>query len=327
MATLRWDAPKQRKLENGVSKGVLYPKGRAGVVWNGLTAITEKPTGGEEVALHADNHKYASFRTAEGFEGTIEAYTYPEAFSECDGSVSVTDGVKIGQQKRLPFDFCYRTEVISAGDSIYDKNYKLHLIFNAIASPSDRNYQTLNDSPDATQLSWNIQCLPFAINGHKAASTITIDTSKADRIKVEAIESILYGLNGEEPRMPNPDEIVNMLKRLDLHRVFIDVFGTSGNWIWDTFNFREDTVPIAIDRESMRHVYSEPEPGTEYLLPAIAYSLLSESENGQRSYMLVVADTARPSTYVTELKSRLSLSGEEVIKSGDTYYYTYTLQV
>jgi len=327
MAKLQWDAASQRKVEYGISKGVLYPRGEAGVAWNGLIAVTEKPSGGDVVKLYADNQQYASFRSFEKYEATIEAYMYPEEFGKCDGSLKVAEGVKIGQQKRLPFDFCYRTEIKVASDSIYDHPYKLHLVFNATAAPSERNYQTLNESPDVTTFSWDVQSMPFIINGHNGASTLVIDSTEVDRIKMEELESILYGLNGEPPRMPNPDEILELLKRLDLHRLLMDVFTISGDWIWDTFNIIEDTVPIAIYREAQRHVYCEPEPGTEYIRPSIAYKLLSENENGQRKYMIIVVDTANPSDVVQVLKSKLTLHGEEVIRSGDTYYYTYTLYI
>lgn len=327
MAMLKWDATGQRRVEAGISRGVLYPRGKSGVAWNGLTAVHERPSGAEEVGLFADNLKYASFRSSERFEATVEAYIYPEEFSECDGSVTVTDGVKIGQQKRLPFDLCYRTEIFTDTDSIFTDNYKIHLVYNATASPSERNHQTLNDSPDAMEMSWELQCMPFIINGHRAASTIVLDTTKADRIKIEAIEKILYGSPDSNPRMPDPDEVVQLLKRLDLHRVFLDAFSQKGQWIWDTFNFREDTVPIAIDRESERHIYNEPAPGTEYVRPAIAYSLLSEEPNGQRRYMIVVVDTNRNSEYAAYLKTRLDLTNEEITKSGDTYYYSYILYI
>lgn len=327
MATLKWDATGQRKVENGVSKGVLYPLGKSGVAWNGLTAVSEKTTGGEIVELHADNHRYGSFRTYDEFEATIEAYTYPEEFAECDGSVTVADGVKIGQQRRRPFDFCYRTEVYTDAENHYDHEYRIHLIYNATASPSERNYKTLNDSPEAIQFSWDLQCMPFSIKGRRAASTIILDSRAIDRIKLEALEKILYGHDDVAPRMPSPEEIVKLIQRLDLHRIFMDVFARSGDWIWDTFNFREDTVPIAIDREAERHIYNEPASGTEYIKPAIAYSLLSESDDGVRTYMVIVVDTVNPSSHVAELKTKLDLHGEEIIKSGDSYYYTYTLDI
>lgn len=327
MAMLKWDQNGQRKVEYGLSRGVLYPRGRDGVAWNGLTAVSEKPKGGDLVSLHADNQKYATLRSFEQYEATIEAYMYPEEFAECDGSVAVADGVKIGQQKRRPFDFCYRTELLTGGDNIYEHPYKLHLVFNATASPSERNYQTMNESPDATEFSWDLQCMPFTINGHRAASSIVIDSTEVDRIKLDALEDILYGRTGEPPRMPDPDEIVQLLQRLDLHRVLVNVFSVSGNWLWDTFNFREDTVPIAIDRESERHIYYEPESGTQYIRPSIAYSLISENDNGRRKYMLVVIDTEYPSQYVTALQAQLELVGEEVIHSGDTYYYSYSLYI
>lgn len=327
MALLQWDAPHQRKIENGVSRGVLYPKGKNGVVWNGLIAVSERPTGAEVVNLYADNHKYGSLRTFEGLDATIEAYMYPEEFGECDGSMKVANGVKLGQQRRLPFDFCYRTEVFTAADNVYEQKYKLHLIYNATASPTDRNYQTTNESPDAVSMSWELHCMPFTIEGKRAASTIVIDSSEADRIKVEALEKILYGYGGEPPRMPSPDEVIKLIKRLDLHRIFLDVISKSGKWVWDTFNFREDTVPIAIDRESERHLYNEPESGTEYYLPAIAYSLLSESDKGLRKYMVIVADKDKPSQLVTDLKAVLDLTGEEIITVGGTHYFTYTLYI
>jgi len=327
MAILNWDAPSQRKVEYGISKGVLYPRGGSGVAWSGLTAVNEKPTGGEIVKLYADNVQYASFRSLESYEATIEAYMYPDEFGECDGSIKVTDGVKIGQQKRKPFDFCYRTELKVANDSIYDQPYKLHLVFNATASPSERNYRTLNDSPEATQFSWDIHTMPFMLNGHKGASTLIIDSTEVDRIKMEALEKILYGDGDEPPRMPNPDEVVKLLQRLDLHRLLMNVINRTGQWVWDTFNFRTDTVPIAIDRESQRRIYCEPEPGTQYIKPSIAYRLLSEEANGVRRYMLIAIDTANPSSIVADLKSQLNLTGEEVVKSGDTYYYSYILNI
>lgn len=327
MAILKWDAANQRKVEYGLSKGVLYPRGGHGVAWNGLIAVNEKPKGGDVVKLYADNVQYASFRAFETYEATIEAYTYPDEFGECDGSVKVADGIKIGQQKRKPFDFCYRTEIKVASDSVYDNPYKLHLVFNATASPSERNYQTLNDSTDAMSLSWDIQSMPFIINGHKGASTMVIDSTEVDRIKMEALEDILYGRNGELPRMPDPDEVVRLLQRLDLHRVLMEAFTRSGNWVWDTFNFLEDTVPIAIDREAMRHIYNEPEPGTEYIHPSVAYKLLNENEDGRRKYMLIVIDTDNPSNIAEYLKTQLDLRGEEIIRSGSTYYYTYTLYI
>lgn len=325
MALLNWGAATQRKVEFGVSKGVLYPLGRKGVVWNGLTGVQERTKGGETVDLYADNHKYGSLRTYDEFEATIQAYIYPEEFQECDGAVKVSDGIQIGQQKRLPFDFCYRTEIKNAAGNGHLDGYKIHLIYNATASPSDRTYNTLNDSPEATEFSWDLHCIPFTVRGERAASTVVIDSTQADRIKVEALEKILYGHDDVDPRMPSPDEVFQLIRRLDLHRVFMDVFAKSGKWIWDTFNFREDTVPIAIDREAERHIYNEPASGTQYIIPAIAYSLLSESEDGLRKYMVIVADEANPSLYVTDLKSKLNLIGEEIIKSGDVYYYTYTL--
>jgi hypothetical protein len=144
---------------------------------------------------------------------------------------------------------------------------------------------------------------------------------------MEALEKILYGDGDEPPRMPDPDEVVKLLQRLDLHRLLMNVINRTGQWVWDTFNFRTDTVPIAIDRESQRRIYCEPEPGTQYIKPSIAYRLLSEEANGVRRYMLIVIDTANPSSIVADLKTQLNLTGEEIVKSGDTYYYSYILNI
>lgn len=322
MARVKWGNRKDRRIEMGVSKGVLFPKGREGTVWNGLISVSENPTGGENVDLYADNTKYCSLRSAENYEATIEAYTYPEIFAECDGSAIITRGVEIRQQKRLPFDFCFRTEIVDADGNELHGGYKIHLVYNATASPSERSYTTINDSPEATTLSWDIKTVPFVAKGLKPSSKIVIDSTKADRIKVEAIEDILYGNDNTIPRMPDPDEVISLLSRLNLKQLFMNFISRSGRWVWDTFNFDRDTVPIAIDRESERHVFCDPAPGTEFLIPSIAYTLIDEMAD-HRKYMVIVIDDTDMSELASQLENELNMSRETVTRVDSLYYYQY----
>lgn len=217
MSKIVWDETGSRFYETGVNHGVLYKQNTdgtygAGVPWNGLTGVTESPEGAEATDLWADNIKYASMRSAETFGGTIEAYTFPEEFSECDGSYTVVSGVYVGQQKRTPFGFTYRTEVGNDVSSDTDTSYKLHIIFNATASPSQRAYETINDSPNAITLSWEFQTTPVNVSGLKPTSLITIDTTKlsgdGDLAKLALLEDTLYGTANTEPSLPTPDEIM-----------------------------------------------------------------------------------------------------------------------
>lgn len=218
MAILTWDGTGTRFFETGVSKGVLFVQNtdgtyKNGVAWNGLTGVTESPDGAEPNDLYADNIKYATLRSAETFGGTIEAYTYPDEFAECDGSYTPVSGVYFGQQTRTPFGFCYRTEVGSdamAYDN--DEGYKLHIIYNATASPSEKAYETVNDSPDAITLSWEITTtpVPVGITGKKPLSTITIDSTKLDtegKAALADLEEMLYGTASTEPTLPSPDQV------------------------------------------------------------------------------------------------------------------------
>lgn len=221
---LSWDATGERLLESGVSKGVLYIPTNgvyaAGYVWNGLTAVTESPSGAELTDLFADDIKYGSLRAAELFGGTIEAYTYPEEFAACDGSVEIAPGVMIGQQGRSAFGFCYRTKV--SDDSNPDKGYKLHLVYGATASPSEKAYQTINDSPEAITFSWEFSTTPVAVTGQKPTSIIVIDSTKLDAaglVRLAALEVILYGTAATtDPvaaaipaRLPLPDEVKTLM--------------------------------------------------------------------------------------------------------------------
>ena len=215
MSKLVWDQTGERLYETGVKQGVLYPQAAGGtypqgVAWNGLTAVTESPSGAEATALYADDAKYLSLISAEEFGGTIEAYMSPEEFDECDGTASIAGGVSIGQQKRKAFGLCYKTTVGNDVDG-NDHGYKLHIIYGANAAPSERAYATINDSPEAMTLSWEFTTTPVAVTGFKPTSCVTIDSTKADKSKLEALEAILYGSDDEEARLPLPDEIATLM--------------------------------------------------------------------------------------------------------------------
>lgn len=197
MAKLTWDETSKRLYETGVRQGVLYPQDNSGaypngVAWNGLTAITESPSGAEETALWADDIKYLSLRSAEEFGATIEAYTYPDEFAICDGSAELAAGVIVGQQPRKPFGLCYRT-VLGNDTELDAHGYKLHLIYGATASPSERAYQTVNDSPEAITFSWEMTTVPVAVKGARPTACVTIDSTKVDSTKLAALENVLYG--------------------------------------------------------------------------------------------------------------------------------------
>lgn len=213
---LEWDKVGDRYYETGVSRGVLYlldenNEYANGVVWNGLTAVTESPDGAEANDMYADDIKYASLRSAEKFNATIEAYTYPDEFMECDGSTEIVKGVTIGQQHRNTFGFCYRTTIGNDTATEKDDGYKLHLIYGATASPSEKNYQTVNDSPEAITFSWEVETTPVNVAGHKPSANIVVNSLKADPTKLKALEDILYGTEDSEPRLPLPDEVATLM--------------------------------------------------------------------------------------------------------------------
>lgn len=214
MSKLVWDQTGERLYETGVRNGVLYiPTDGVyskGVAWNGLTAVTESPSGAEATPLYADDIKYLNLMSAEEFGATIEAYTYPEEFAECDGSASLADGVYIGQQVRKTFGLSYRT-VVGNDTEGADYGYKLHLIYGALAAPSEKAYATINDSPEAITFSWEVTTTPVSVNGFKPTASITIDSTKADATKLAALEAILYGSDSEEARLPLPDEIATLM--------------------------------------------------------------------------------------------------------------------
>jgi len=215
MSRLLWDQIGERYFETGVSKGVLYPQVGAeypkGVAWNGLISISENPSGAEATPLYADDTKYLNLISNEEFGATIEAYTYPDEFAECDGSAALVPGVMVGQQSRKPFGLCYST--VYGNDSEGNAHgYKLHLVYGGLVAPSQKSYSTINDSPEAITFSWELSTTPVTVTGHKPTSLITIDSTKVDAAKLKALEDILYGTEEAEARLPLPDEIATLMK-------------------------------------------------------------------------------------------------------------------
>lgn len=210
MAVLTWDQTGEKLYETGVQKGVLYPMDGAvygkGVAWNGLTAVNETPSGAESTKLYADDIKYLDIRSAEEFGATIEAYSSPEEFDACDGTAELADGVNIGQQNRKGFGFCYRSTI--GNDTEYNNyGYKLHIIYGLTASPSERSYSTVNDSPEAATLSWEVSSTPVNVAGFKPTSIVTINSKKINPEALKEIEDALYGTETVEPKILLPDEI------------------------------------------------------------------------------------------------------------------------
>ena len=214
MSKLVWDQTGERFYETGVNQGVLYLRGEDGtysngVAWNGLISVTESPSGAEPTPFYADNIKYLNLMSAEEFGATIEAYTYPDEFAQCDGSAEIATGVMIGQQNRKVFGLSYKTVLGNDADG-NDYGYKLHLIYGALAAPSEKGYSTINDSPEAITFSWEVTTTPVSVTGFKPTASITIDSTKVDSTKLEALEDILYGTANADPYLPLPDEIATL---------------------------------------------------------------------------------------------------------------------
>ena len=215
MSKLVWDQSGKRLNETGVDHGVLYPIQTGGVyskgvAWNGLTAVTESPSGADVNDIYADNMKYLGLVGAEKFGATVEAYTYPDEFAECDGSVELVKGATIGQQNRKVFGMVYRTVIGNDVDG-NEHGYKLHLIYGATAAPSEKAYNTINEDPEAITFSWELSTTPVNVTGHKPTASLTIDSTKADPTKLAELEKSLFGDTETEPRLPLPDEIAQLL--------------------------------------------------------------------------------------------------------------------
>lgn len=215
MPKLKWDQVGERRFETGVDRGVLYLMNNGtyneGHAWNGLTTITESPSGAESSKQYADNIVYLNLVSAEEFGATIEAFTYPDAFEECDGTASLAAGVTIGQQNRRMFGLAYRTKVGNDVDGA-DHGYKIHLIYGATASPSERAYGTVNDSPEAMSLSWEVTTTPVEVPDFKPTALLTIDSTKVDATALADLENVLYGTVGGDPRLPLPYEVLGMFE-------------------------------------------------------------------------------------------------------------------
>lgn len=216
MTALLWDKINERFYETGVDRAVLYIPNGAGVynngyAWSGMTAVTESPTGAESNKQYADNIVYLNLISVEEFGCTIEAFTYPDEFAQCDGTAEPTPGVAIGQQNRKPFGFAYRTKL---GNNLEgtDYGYKLHLVYGCLAAPSEKAYATINDSPEAINFSWEVTTTPVQVDGHKPTATLVIDSSKVDATTLAALEDLLYGTAGTDPSLPLPDAIIAMFE-------------------------------------------------------------------------------------------------------------------
>lgn len=246
MAIISWDNVGEKQWQTGIDHGVVYTPTSygvygGGVPWNGLISVTEKPTGAEANDQYADNIKYLTLYSAEDFEGTIEAFTYPDEVAECDGVHFAADGVSISQQHRKPFGFSYRT--IMGNDTLGQEfGYKLHLIYGCMLSPSEKAYETINDSPEAMALSWDFTTIPVPVPGMKPTAHICIDSTKADKARMADLEKILYGTDEQDPRMPSPEEVMA-------------IFTTNGGYV----SPREKAMAraMAIDAENIAVATSE----------------------------------------------------------------------
>lgn len=211
MSKLVWDQTGKRFYETGTNKGVLYPMVDGaypkGVAWDGLTGVTESPSGAEPTKLYADDIPYLTMLSTEEYGATIEAYQSPEEFDACDGTAALASGVSIGQQTRQKFGFSWQTRL---GNDVLgeDYGYLIHLLYGGLASPSEKGYSTINDSPEAITLSWEVSTTPVEVTGYKPTASMTIDSTKVDADKLAALEEILYGTDDVEPRLPLPDEIM-----------------------------------------------------------------------------------------------------------------------
>lgn len=257
MSKLVWDAQGERFYETGVSKGVLYPFSsgayQTGVAWNGLTQVSENPSGAEATALYADNIKYLNLQSAEEFGATVEAYTYPDEFAACNGEADLGTGVQIGQQKRSQFALCYQTKIGSDQDQ--EAGYKIHIVYGCLAAPSEKAYATVNDSPEAITFSWEISTTPIEVEGFKPTATLVIDSTKVNADKLGEIEDALYGTAGSAPTLLTPAEVLAIITGKKVSSIAIttaptkttytagETFDTTGMVVTATY---EDTTSKAV---------------------------------------------------------------------------------
>lgn len=215
MSKIVWDEVGKRTYETGVDHGVLYPQSGGkypkGVAWNGLTSVSESPSGAEDNALYADNMKYLNIKSAEELSLTIECYTYPDEWMRCDGTAELVEGVSLGQQSRNTFGLSYRTKIGNDTEG-EDYGYKIHLVYGCSASPSEKSYSTINDSPEAISFSYEIATTPVPVEGFKAVASVVVDSTKVSKEALAALEKVLYGDEDEEARLPYPDELKTIMQ-------------------------------------------------------------------------------------------------------------------
>lgn len=211
---VKWDQDGERYYETGTDRGMLYLKKNNaypfGVAWSGLRSVEESPSGAEPTALYSDNIKYLNLMSTEEFGATIGVYTYPDEFAKCNGEENIADGVTIGQQNRTSFGFAYRT-ILGNDEKFNDYGYKIHIVYNCLAKPSSKSYETVNDSPAAVELSYEVSTTPVNVEGFKPTATVVIDSTKTTPEKMKAIEDVLYGTETTDPRLPLPDEIAQIM--------------------------------------------------------------------------------------------------------------------
>ena len=257
MSRLEWDKTGERLFETGTKNGVLYIYDASkvsattgpytpGVAWNGLTAVNENPSGAEATPLYADNIKYLNLMSAEQFGATIEAYMYPDEFAACNGEAALGTGVSIGQQARSLFGLSYQTKIGSDTDS--EKGYKIHLIYGALAAPSEKAYSTVNDSPEAITFSWEISTTPVEVTGFKPTASLVIDSTKVDSDKLEALEALLYGTNSENASLPLPDQVLSIITGKKVSSIAITTAPTKTSYTaGDTFDATGMVVTATYD--------------------------------------------------------------------------------
>lgn len=214
MSKMVWDQIGERRYETGIEQVALFPQENGlypkGVAWNGITALNLTPSGAEPTPLFANDRKYLTLMSVEELGGTIEAYTYPDEWMECDGSAELVPGVYVGQQARKPFGLAGKTLIGNDTDGI-KHGYKLHIVYGGLASPTEQSHSTVNDSPEASTLSWEFSTTPVAVPGHETSSYICIDSTKVDAAKLSALEAIIYGSEEAEPRLPLPEEVATIM--------------------------------------------------------------------------------------------------------------------
>ena len=314
MSKLVWDQDGERLYETGVEQGVLYPRSDDGTypkgyAWNGLTGVSEAPSGAEETALYADNIKYLSLTSAEEFGATITAYTYPEEFEQCDGSADIASGVTISQQDRTPFGLAYKTNLgnDTKGNS---HGYKLHLVYGAKAKPSSKDYKTINDSPEAIEMSWEVTTTPIKVPGFKATATVTINSTKVNPDKLAKLEEILFGSETSDARLPLPAEIIEIMKDDADPTLSITVSPITGND--DLFGKKAADLQsnIVIDNKAMTV------SGTlKHVTGYTGFSSKVEEQSGNYIALNIDPASGFPETMTVEVKN--GTSGPSKLTSAD----------